>query len=63
MIWENGLNATANSGFMRTALTMILKNHLSVQNVYNSVINFVVFLMHCTNYDLMILHMQLQMKK
>ena len=43
---------------------MILLSHLSVQIVYNSVINFVVFLMHCTNnyYDLMILHMQLQMK-
>ena len=41
---------------------MILMNHLSVQIVYNSVIKFVVFLMHCTNYDLMTLHMQLQMK-
>ena len=41
---------------------MILLSHLSVQNVYNSVINFVVFLMHCTNYDLMILLMQLQIK-
>ena len=36
---------SANSGFRRTALIMILMNLLSVQNMYNSVINFVVFLM------------------
>ena len=35
---------------------MYLLNLLSVQNVYKSVINFVVLLMHCTIYDLIYIY-------
>ena len=35
-----------------TISRIIVRSHLSVPDVYNSMMNFVVLLMHCTIYDL-----------